>query len=514
MKNYFRLLLPTILLFTFFSCDKIDDFLGEGGNDDDPTDDDIAVTEVDFKFHSTLQVGGEGASEISAFDPSTKKLFIVNVESTEISVFDLSNLDSPVQLSSITCINAGSPNSVAAKNGMLAVAIEAEDKQADGYIELFDTEDQKELGSFKVGALPDMVAFTPNGEYIVCANEGEPNDDYTNDPKGSVSIINVASKEVTLLDFEAFNGAEASLEEKGFRVFGPNATLAMDVEPEYVAISDDSKKAWITLQENNGMAVVNLETKQIESILPFGFKSYSVPGNEIDPSDKDDKKELRSIPAYGMYQPDAIAYYSVNGMDYVVTANEGDARDYDGFSEEDRLDDFLLDETTFPDAATLQLEENVGRLKVTNTLGDTDGDGDYDEIYNYGARSFTIWSGMGQLVYDSGNDISERTLALTPNAFNGDDGRSDDKGAEPEAVTIQKIGDRQILFVGLERNNQVMVYDITNPSFPEFIQILETAGDIGPEGVLIIDAADSPTGKEVLVVSNEVSGTVTFYENN
>ncbi|MBS9461941.1 choice-of-anchor I family protein [Flagellimonas sp. 389] len=514
MKNYLRLLFPTILLFTFFSCDKIDDFIGDGGSDDDPVDDEIPVTQVDFGFYGTIQVGGEGASEISAFDPSTNKLFIVNVESTEISVFDISNLNSPIKLNSITCINAGAPNSVAVSDGKLAVAIEAEDKQADGYIELFDTTTQKEICSFKVGALPDMVTFTPNGAYIVCANEGEPNDEYTNDPMGSIGIINVKTREVSILDFTSFNGDEASLEEKGFRVFGPNATLAMDVEPEYVAVSDDSKKAWVTLQENNGVAVVNLETKQIESILPLGFKDYSAPGNEIDPSNRDDKKELRSVPVFGMYQPDAIAYYSVNGMDYVVTANEGDARDYDGFSEEERMADLVFDETAFPDAATLQLDENLGRLQSTTTLGDIDDDGDFDELYNYGARSFSIWSGMGQSVYDSGNDIAERTLELTPAVFNGDDSRSDDKGAEPEAVTIQKIGDRQILFVGLERNNQIMVYDISNPSFPEFLQILETAGDVGPEGVLAIDADDSPTGKEILVVSNEVSGTVTFYQND
>lgn len=518
MKKFLNLLLPTILLFTFFSCDKIDDFLGDGGSDDDQIDDDTPVTEVNYKFHSTLQVGGDGAAEISAYDPETQKLFVVNVESNEISVFDISDLGSPVRLSPVTCPNfPGSPNSVSVKNGLLAVAIEAEDKQSPGAIELFDADTQSDIAAFSVGALPDMVTFTPNGEYIVVANEGEPNDDYTVDPEGKVSIIKVETREVYNLDFTAFNGDEESLEADGFRVFGPNATLAMDVEPEYVAVSDDSKKAWVTLQENNGVAVVNLETKQIESILPLGFKDYSTIGNEIDPSDRDDKKQLRSVPAFGIYQPDAIAYYNVDGMDYIVTANEGDAREYEGtpgFVEEGRLDDLVLDPTVFPDFETLQLEENVGRLKITTTLGDIDNDGDYDEIYNYGARSFTIWSGTGQLIHDSANDISERTLALTPGAFNGDDGRSDDKGAEPEAVTIQKIGERFILFVGLERNNQVMVYDISDPCFPEFIQILETAGDVGPEGVLAIAAEDSPTGKELLVISNEVSGTVTFYEND
>ena len=281
-------------------------------------------------------------------------------------------------------------------------------------------------------------------------------------------------------------------------------------------VSDDSRTAWVTLQENNGVAVVDLETKQITAIVPLGYKDYSLPGNEIDPSDRDGLQALRNVPVYGTYQPDAIAYYNVNGMDYVVTANEGDAREYEGdpgFVEEDRIKDVVLDPTVFPNFEALQEDANIGRLKLTLVQGDIDNDGDYDELYSYGARSFTIWSGDGQLVYDSGNDIAARTLELTPDAFNGGDGRSDDKGAEPEAVTIQEIGGKQIMFLGLERNNQIMVYDISNPSYPEFLQILYNDGDVGPEGVLAIDAEDSPTSKELLVVSNEVSGTVTFYEN-
>lgn len=511
MKNYFKLLLPTILVCAFVSCDKLDDFLGN--TDDDPVDDEIPMDVVEFNFRNTILVGGEGAAEISAYCPHTKRLFVTNAEMGTISVYDISDINTPVYVDDIVRSHVDPPNSVSVKNGVLVGAFENMDNFDTGYVKFFDTQTLEETAYARVGVLPDMVTFTPDGKYVVVANEGEPNDEYTVDPRGSVSIVNVETLEVYDLDFEAFNAQEAELEAKGFRVFGPGATLAMDVEPEYVAVSDDSKTAWVTLQENNGVAVVNLETKQIEAIVPLGFKDFSLPGNEIDPSNEDGKKELRSVPVYGIYQPDAIAYYSVNGMDYVVTANEGDARDYDGYSEEERMADLVFDETAFPDAATLQLDENLGRLQSTTTLGDIDGDGDYDALYNYGARSFTIWSGAGELVYDSGNDIATKTLELTPEAFNGDDSRSDDKGAEPEAVTIQKIGDRSILFVGLERNSQVMVYDISNPSYPEFIQILESPGDVAPEGLLAIDASDSPTGKELLVVSNEVSGTVTFYEN-
>jgi hypothetical protein len=168
----------------------------------------------------------------------------------------------------------------------------------------------------------------------------------------------------------------------------------------------------------------------------------------------------------------------------------------------------------YPVSGDYQNEINLGRLKTTTTLGDTDNDNDVDQIYSYGARSFSIWSANGNLVYDSGNSIATETLAMTPARFNDEDKRSDDKGAEPESVDVLNIGNqRYILFVGLERTDQVMVYDITNPLSPTFLTILSHSGDEAPEGLLVISADKSPSGKDLLVVSNEDSGTVSFYEN-
>ena len=305
---------------------------------------------VDFQFKTSFNIkgGGEGKSEISAYDKNTGKLFIVNVEDNEISVMNISDLSNISEGTSIA-LPSGAPDSVAINKGKLAVAMEADNKQDSGSILIYDTDSQILLNSYVVGALPDMVTFSPNGRYIVSANEGEPNDEYTLDPEGTISIIDLEMETLNTLDFNAFNSQEADLESQGFRVFGPGANLAMDVEPEYVAISQDNKYAWITLQENNGVAKVNLETKTITDIFPLGFKDYSLPGNEINPSDKDEgDMALSSWPAFGIYQPDAIDYVKINGMDLVITANEGDARDYDGFSEEERVDDLTLDVTVFP----------------------------------------------------------------------------------------------------------------------------------------------------------------------
>ncbi|MEC3905423.1 choice-of-anchor I family protein [Tamlana sp. 2201CG12-4] len=499
-----KLLTSAVCIAAIYSCHE------DGEIPKDP----VVNTEVNFQYKTSIKVGGEGASEISAYDAISKKLFTVNVESNQVSVHNISNLDAPLVESPIDLAAFGSPNSVAVYDGKLAIAVEADPKQNPGKILVYDTSDHLLLNQYTVGALPDMVTFSKDGTLIISANEGEPNDDYTNDPLGTISIIDLSDDSVTTLDFTSFNGEEANLEAQGFRVFGPGATLAQDVEPEYVAVSDDSSTAWVSLQENNGMAKVNLISKTIEAIYPFGFKDYSVPGNEIDASDKDGVTALKNWPVLGIYQPDAITSVNIGGTDYIFSANEGDARDYGGYSEEVRVDDLTLDESAYPVAGDFLNEVNLGRLKTTTTLGDIDNDNDVDQIYSYGARSFSVWSSNGNLLYDSGHSIATETLAATPSRFNDADKRSDDKGAEPEAVDVLNIGnERYILFVGLERNDQVLVYDVTNPTAPKFLDILSHNGDEAPEGLLIIEAEDSPNGKDILVVSNEDSGTVSFYEN-
>ncbi len=475
---------------------------------------DIDVSALTFnrigKF--TNGSGDEGFAEISAYDSKTKKLFVVNPQETEISVWNIANPSVPTKLISISLSSI--PNSVAVKNGTLAVAIENVNKQANGNIVTFNTETQEVKKMYTVGALPDMVTFSPDGKYIISANEGEPNDDYTVDPEGSVSIVNIDTEEINTLYFTNFNAQSIGNE---FRVFGPNASVAQDVEPEYIAVSDDNKYAYVTLQENNGMAVVDISGKTIKMVYGLGAKDYSVPENTLDAGNKDDiVGNFQNWPVYGLYQPDAIAFAKINEVEYVITANEGDARDYDGYSEEERVKDLTLDATIFPNAAELQLPENLGRLKTTTANGDIDGDGDFDKIYAYGGRSFTIWNTTGGIVYDSGDKIGKKTFELNAALFNNDegdvDGRSDDKGAEPESVTTLKIGKSTLLFVGLERTGGALVYDITNPASPEFLNWILNTEDVGPEGLLVIPADESPNKENLLIITNEVSNTVSIYE--
>ena len=463
-----------------------------------------------FQEVGSLVLGDEGAAEISAYDPDTQRLFVVsNDRTSRIDVVDLRDPAHPTLSETIDITPyGGGANSVAVSEDQLAVAVEADPAQQPGVVVFFNTTSLKATRQVTVGALPDMVTFSPNGSYLLSANEGEPSDEYDVDPLGTVSIIEVNDQySVTTLDFSAFANQQNTLADEGFRVFGSHASLAEDVEPEFITVSDDSRYAWVSLQENNGLARIDLKSKVIDDILPLGFKDYSTAENATDVSDRDDRIQLNTWPVFGMYQPDAIAAYQVNGLPYVITANEGDARDYDGFSEEERVEDITLDPSMFPSTETLLAEDQLGRLQITTTLGDADHDGVYEALYSYGGRSFSIWDGLtGEQVYDSGNELERRVIG----AGWYDDGRSDAKGVEPEGVTLGQIGHRTVAFIGLERADAVVIYDVTNPFRPQFLQVLES-GD-APEGLTFVAAEDSPNGKSLFIVSSEGDGTVKVFQ--
>ncbi len=925
----------------------------------------------------TLKIGNAGSAEIGAYDPLTRRLFVVNFATSSVSILNTRN---PADLSLAGTINVaafGSPNSVAVSRGVVAVAIENAVKTEPGRVGFYRTNGEL-LATVKVGAQPDMLTFTPDGQYLLVANEGEPSG-YTAgfaDPEGTVSIIRMPflpvqvkqlkDSDVRTAGFTRFNGQEAALRAQGIRIYGPGAAAATDFEPEYIAVSPDSRKAYVTLQENNAVAVINIAAASVSELLPLGYKDWNAPpytvasfewsnsalpaiglaGNEVlklggfsglyfegttadgklkfiantdrgpngepdpvtaqrpfllpqfnprlvrfeldpgtgkftltqqiglkdaagrpltglpntalsnnnnqpyndevpvnlrgevlgldvlggdfegvvvdadgtfwlpdeyrpaiyhfgttgrllaryipagthaaaglavpapgtagplgiealpaviaqrrqnrgmeaialqngkiyafvqspirnpvslgnaalnalrnirivefdpatlatkqflyvmdnpvpevgnandtradkigdavavpgggflvverdddavdsdtlatitkkiyafklgtatditgmdgvyavasgsksidqmtaeelasvgvtpiaktlhvdlaaagfagvekieglallddgrlavvndndftvagitidkatgtfvrnegyvpepvtlglisvpglDASDRDSAINIRAWPVFGMYQPDTIAAYSAKGRTYLVTANEGDARaDWPGLNEEVRVGNgaVVLDPTAFPNASTLKNNANLGRLNITNQLGDADGDGDYDALYTLGGRSFSIWSTDGRQVFDSDADLERITAAANPANFNASndnnnfDDRSDNKGPEPEGLAVGNVGGRDYAFIGLERTGGIAAYDITTPTAPVFVDYVNNRdfsvsditspaiGDLGPEGVLFIPAYESPNFRPLLVVTNEVSGTVTTYQ--
>lgn len=494
------------LMTIFASCNNDDN------SNNEETQPEVVANEnpASFKEIGSITIGGEAAAEISAYDEKTKRLFTVNNSGTnQIDVIDISDPTKPTKIGKIDLTPyEGASNSVSVYDRKLAVALESTvNKQGNGKVVIFNTSDYSLIKQVTVGALPDMITFSPDGKYIMTANEGEPNTDYSQDPNGTISIIETSTYTVTTLDFASFSGQAETLKKDGFRISKVAKSFAQDIEPEYVTISDDSKTAWVTLQENNGVAKIDLTSKTITAIYPLGFKDFNTADNAIDVSDKDDKVAFNPWKVKGMFMPDAISHFSANNVPYFVTANEGDAREYKANTDIKRMKDMALDATVFPDVATLKLEPNLGRLNLVADMGDTDGDGDLDEMVAFGARSFSIWNGnTGKIVYDSKNDVDKKTNELG----SYDDKRSDDKGSEPEAVVVAKMGNQNILFVGLERSDAFMTYDVTNPASPQYLQTVKT-GD-APEGVLFIPASKSPTKRSLLVVSSEGDGTIKIFQ--
>ena len=454
-------------------------------------------------------------AEISAYDPATKRLFVTGA-GANVEILDLSDPNHPALFKTLFF----DATSVAVKNGIVAIAVpNAADITNNGHVYLYESSSSFDAPVIlEVGALPDMLIFTPDGRRILVANEGERGNGV--DPEGSVSIIDVGRgidktqvKEVT---FKRFNNLGAELLEKGVRIFPDAASVAQDLEPEYIAVSPDGKTAWITLQENNSIAVLHIPAATFKEIVPLGYKDHNMPLNGIDASDRDRAINIANWPVFGMYMPDGISAFQSNGQTYLITANEGDAR----ANEEVRVKDLQLDAAAFPDAVALQVDANLGRLTVTNIHGDTDGDGDFDTLYSYGARSFSIWTEEGTQVFDSGEELERITAALTPSLFNANDGnpsqfdtRSDNKGPEPEGVTVGTVDGVTYAFIGLERSGGgIMVYDMSDPSSPSFVEYVRSDLDISPEGLLFISSEASPNGIPLLVVTNEISGTVTVYQ--
>lgn len=556
-------------------------------NNNQTLDDDEITDESQVCYQSGEQSGarligryasgvyGLSAAEIVDFDATRKQIYVVNAVSGQVDIIDASPLqsitDTPsdtqadLNLNNLThsasldvaadlkLENLGGVNSLAIKDDLLAVAIERgvdddSPTQANGFVAFYRLSDAGPtfIQAVEVGALPDNVSFSPDGNYLLVANEGEPNAAYDNDPEGSVAIIKINDGQpeanAQIADFTAFNqgGALASQITSEIKINGPQASVAQDLEPEYLTVSADSTTAWVSLQENNAIAKIDIASASVTNIYPLGFKDLGLEENALDASNKDDGVHLQSYPGlFAMYQPDTIASYQVDGQTYILSANEGDARDYDGFSEESRIEDLTID-SNFASYAATQDEAMLGRLNVTTSFGDTDMDGDFDELYAYGGRSFSIWSEDGALVFDSANEFERISAALLGDNFNNNneenngDNRSDDKGVEPEALAVGEINGTPYAFIGLERQSGIMIYDISDPVAPKFVDYLvnrdfETefevdtdtgeaegdianVGDLGPEGFKFVPAEKSLNGKPWLIIGNEVSGTTSVYQ--
>ena len=482
-----------------------------------------------------------------AYDPRRQRLYAVSQVRTSIEILDLRNPSQPTKVGAIELGLLGlGAQSVAFHNRTLAVAIQGPTKSSPGSVLFFDRGGELLTAPVLVGAQPSMAVFTPNGNHLVVANTGEANDDYSQDPEGSISIISLDERfgflftRVNTIHFDNLNDRRNELIQAGVRIAGPNASVAQDLEPESIALSPDGRLAWVTLERNNALALIDVENENLLNILPLVDKNNGAVGFGLDASDVDGQINIRPWPGLRSWlQPDLIASFVSNGQVFLATANEGDPRDFAGYTEQAAVGNLALDPVAFPDPGIAD-PANLGRLSVSTVDGDVDGDGDYDVLHAFGGRSFSIWTADGRPVFDSGDDFEQITAAAIPQFFNTPDDQnrfdalSIRRGPEPEAIAVGQIGARQYAFVGFERIGGVMAYDITDPFSPRFEQYINTrnfnidpaqvcledqpqsalcaqAGDLSVEGVLFIRAGQSPIGVPLLVLNHETSDSVTVF---
>ena len=500
-----------------------------------------------FNWQWTYQHTGTAASqaqgsEILSFDTLNRRLWVIGTDANVSSPVGRSGIDvldlSGALVNSINLQSVGGVNSVAIANGQAAVAITAPVKTNAGVVQFYNTSSFASIGSVTVGANPDSVTYTPDGSKLLVANEGEPTN-YTGapDPVGSVSIIDASTLASTTADFSSFNSQAAALRTAGVRLLDPTKlttagytppTVAQDLEPEYITVSKDGSTAAVTLQEANAVAFVDIATSTVTSIKALGLKDHSLPGNGLDASDRDGtgtnilNGQIRNWNVKGIYMPDGIASFTQNGQQFYVTANEGDSRaDWPGYNDEVRVGSATIDpalNTALTAAHGSDWKTNndkMNRLTVS-TSGDMDGDGDLDQLQAYGARSFSILDANGNLVFDSGDQLeqiiktqfmpsSNCTLATAGCLW--DDTRSDNKGPEPESAVIGQVGSDTLLFLGLERSNAIMVWNLNDRTAPSFVEMIYHTGDVGPEGLSFF----TDGGYGYLAVSSEVSGSTALY---
>ncbi|MFD0676438.1 MULTISPECIES: choice-of-anchor I family protein [unclassified Paenibacillus] len=409
------------------------------------------------------------------------------------------------------------------------VSVQEKDSMKNGKILMLNY-DGALIKSYEAGVQPDMIKSTPDGRYVLTADEGEPRVQ-GKDPEGSITIVDTTTDTVTRVKFNDPSVIDDKVHIRGasnpntglITGSGTKADAIRDLEPEYITLSADNTKAYVSLQENNAVAVIDIAAKKVLAVKGLGYKDLNNPINALDLLN-DSKINLENVPFNGMYMPDGIASYAVNGKTYLFTGNEGDVTDWPGRKNGSTIKDMkgLLDPSSAA-AKFLSDPANATKYDKVEVASDMGNSG----IFMYGGRSFSVWNAdTMEQVFDSGNDFEKITSQRLPKYFNASnsnatlDSRSTKKGPEPEDIKIGVVGEKVFAFVGLERIGGIMTYDVTDPAHPVFFNYINTRdftnvlSDSAPEGIEFIPATASPTGLPLVLVANEVGGTVAILQLN
>ena len=479
-----------------------------------------------------------GVAEIVSYDAAENKAWVVNGATGMLDILDLNNMeDGAITAASLDIkalaaeVNPGffygdmTSVSVCSDRKLVAVALQAEDYDAAGYVGILNTNGEM-LAMIEAGFQPDMVTFTPDGTRILAANEGEPRNGYgedITDPVGSVTIIwlnaeDPASSSHKNIGFEVFDEKREELAANCVILTKGNLPSA-ELEPEYIAC--DNETAYITLQEANAVAILDLASGTYRGVYSLGYQDLSVAANALDLVE-DGTYAANTYPdAVAAYMPDGISVYESNGKTYLVTANEGDAREWGDEEAGTAFCNEIKETLIAVDGAEAE-KVRVIDPEVTDGLPE-------GKAVLFSSRSFSIFrvdeNGLTQ-VFDSGKDFEALSNKYIPEYFNCSnddneyDSRSPKKGPEPESVTVGTVGSDLYAFIALERIGGIMVYRIDpageTASFVNYINTRDFSenpgeaephltSDVAPEGLRFIPE------RGILLAAFEVSGTVSAY---
>lgn len=472
-----------------------------------------------FQYGKSLQfltrISNIGDAEITSYMPSSHKLFSVGGKSS-ISVIDLSTVEKPVVVE--TKKLSGRASSVSVYDSLVAVSLISEPHTQDGKVDVYTYTDSLRLyKSFSVCPEPDMLTFTPNGKTLLVACEGSPLDDGSVDPEGAVALISIFEENdaVTIMNFNSLDSL--ALLKNGVRKVGPGS-FYQNLEPEYITVEPSGQLAWVSLQENNAVASIDLKSKKITSVFGLGAVNHSLSGQGLD-FRKDNQINIENAPFWGLRQPDGIAVLSDKGKNFILTANEGASREFSYFTDETNILTLFQKGLVNPeifDANWLKVLQKYAFSEMENCSNRP-----CDHAYTFGSRSMSVFDGKtGKLLFDSGDQIEKLIAQIAPSYFNWNakkgklkmDARSKDKGPEPEMVTVGDVNGKKMAFLGLERMTGIMVWDLKNPEKPTILDYYLDPKDRGPEGILFVSAQKSPiSGVPLLIVGYEYSQSIVIY---
>nr|WP_298147691.1 hypothetical protein [uncultured Pseudomonas sp.] len=433
---------------------------------------------LELKPVSVYQSGFPLGSEIVSVQASSMRVAVSNSVEGLVEILQLDPTTGLQRLARHTLVDQGMGEitSVAwhPHENIFAACIRDNDGLKNGRVELRSAADGTLLKSLEVGVWPDSVAFSPAGDYLLVANEGEA---YVHDGQGfrsgdgAISLIDLREgvmqarhRLIALPDLAGLAGATQAEHQRllervidGEELKVPFGTSPEHIEPEYVAFSPDGTRAYVSLQENNAVAVVDMARGELSKV--FGLGTVRHAADVLADGRYEPNAEL-----FALREPDALAV-SADGR-YLVTADEGDS------------------------------DPKIAKIAAGLPSG--------------GGRTISVFDSIsGELLGDTAGQLDD--MAAKAGVY--PDLRSPNKGSEPEGVVSFDAFGKRLAVASLERADALALIDLDRPAQPKVLQVLGVgegagSGNLAPEGLAHVEHQ----GRHFLVTGLEKSGNVALFE--